>query len=155
MTQGDARGLAGRLAREVQALVSRQCALLVTALTDGAPEFHALLDEEVSAHAPASETVVHLLGFWHQMEKLGAAALVVAGEAHSSALWEQWKVLLLNAPRAVWALVSALHASGRRNVVLSATVGWCTRRSPTRRTTASGCITPRREPEDSPLTTAT
>ncbi|NRD51770.1 ISKra4 family transposase [Corallococcus sp. AB030] len=118
MPQADARGLAERLARDVQALVSRQRALHVTALTDGAPELHALLDEALCAHAPAADSVVRLVDFWHLMEKLGAAALVVAGEAHASALAEKWKLSLLNTPGAVWTLVSALHASGKRNVVL-------------------------------------
>jgi hypothetical protein len=118
MPQGDARGLAERLARDVQALVSRQRSLHVTALTDGAPELHALLDEALSAHAPAADAVVRLVDFWHLLEKLGAAALVVAGEAHASALCEKWKLSLLNTPGAVWSIVSALHASGKRNVVL-------------------------------------
>ncbi|MCK8504247.1 MULTISPECIES: ISKra4 family transposase [Myxococcus] len=118
MPHGDARGLAERLARDVQALVSRQPSLRVAILTDGAPELHALLDEALVAHAPAATQVVRLVDFWHLMEKLGAAARVVAGEAHASALCEKWKLSLLNTPGAVWTLVSALHASGKRDVVL-------------------------------------
>jgi hypothetical protein len=118
MPQGDAPGLAAGLAREVQALVSRQPALHVAALTDGAPELHALLDEALAAHAPAAGEVVRLVDFWHLMEKLGAAALVVADEAQASALCEKWKLSLLNTPGAVWSIASALHASGKRDVVL-------------------------------------
>ncbi|RUO93181.1 ISKra4 family transposase [Corallococcus sp. AB018] len=118
MPQGDARGLAERLVRDVQSLVSKQSALHVAALTDGAPELHGLLDEALAAHAPAATKVVRLVDFWHLMEKLGTAALVVAGEAHASALCEKWKLSLLNTPGAVWTIASALHASGRRDVVL-------------------------------------
>jgi hypothetical protein len=118
MPQGDAQGLAERLARDVQALVSRQPSLHVAALTDGAPELHALLDEALAAHAPAADEVVPLVDFWHLMEKLGAAALVVAGEQHASALREKWKLSLLNTPGAVWNIASVLHASGKRDVVL-------------------------------------
>ncbi|NOJ98438.1 ISKra4 family transposase [Corallococcus coralloides] len=118
MPQGDARGLAERLVRDVQSLVSKQSALHIAALTDGAPELHGLLDEALAAHAPAATKVGRLVDFWHLLEKLGTAALVVAGEAHASALCEKWKLSLLNTPGAVWTIASALHASGRRDVVL-------------------------------------
>ncbi len=118
MPQGDAHGLAEGLGRDVQALVSKQPTLHVTTLTDGAPELHALLDEALAAHAPAAAHVVRLVDFWHLMEKLGAAALVVAGEKQSSVLCETWKLALLDMPGAVWAIASALHASGKRDVVL-------------------------------------
>ena len=118
MPQGDAQALAERLARDVQALASRHPALHVTALTDGAPELHALVDEALAVHAPAATEVVRLVDFWHLMEKLGAAALVVAGEAQASALCEKWKLSLLNTSGAVWTLAAALHASGKREVVL-------------------------------------
>jgi len=118
MPQADARGLAERLARDVQALVSRQSSLHVVALTDGAPELHALLDEALAAHAPAAEEVVRLVDLWHLMEKLGAAALVIAGEQYSSVLREKWMLSLLNTPGAVWTIASALHASGKRDFSL-------------------------------------
>ncbi|WIG95737.1 ISKra4 family transposase [Myxococcus sp. SDU36] len=119
MPQGDCRALAERLARDVHALVSRQPALHVIVLTDGAPELHALLDEALAAHAPAADEVVRLVDFWHLMEKLGSAALVVAGQPHASVLCEKWKLSLLNTPGAVWTIASALHASGKRDIVLA------------------------------------
>lgn len=118
MPQGDASGLAERLARDVQALVSKQTGLRVTALTDGAPELHSLLDEALAAHALAANEVVRLVDFWHLLEKLGAAALLVAGEQQAPVLREKWKLALLNTPGAVWSIASALHASGKRDVVL-------------------------------------
>ncbi|ATB45926.1 ISKra4-like element ISMfu2 family transposase [Corallococcus macrosporus] len=118
MPRGQAREVAERLARDVQALVSRRRGLYVAVLTDGAPELHALLDEALATHAPAAKKPVRLVDFWHLMEKLGAAARVVAGEETTSALREKWKLSLLNTPGAAWAIAMALHASGKRHVVL-------------------------------------
>jgi len=70
------------------------------------------MDEALATHAPANSQVVRLVDFWHLMEKFGAAALVVAGEAHASALCEKWKLSLLDTPGTVWPLVSVLHATG-------------------------------------------
>ncbi|QAT87955.1 hypothetical protein EJ065_6426 [Corallococcus coralloides] len=50
---------------------AHQRSLHVTALTDGAPELHALLDEALCAHAPAADAVVRLVDFWHLKEKPG------------------------------------------------------------------------------------
>ncbi len=118
MPRGEARGLAERLARDVQALVSRRRGLYVAVLTDGAPELHALLDEALATHAPSAKKPVRLVDFWHLMEKLGSAARVVAGEEKASALREKWKLSLLNMPGAAWAIAMALHASGKRHAVL-------------------------------------
>jgi hypothetical protein len=41
-----------------------------------------------------------------------------AQEAQASALCEKWKLSLLNTPGAVWTIASALHASGKRDVVI-------------------------------------
>lgn len=70
-------GLAERLARDLQALVIRQPSLRVAVLTNGAPELHAPLDEALAAHAPAADEVMPLVDFWHLMERLGTATLVV------------------------------------------------------------------------------
>lgn len=118
MPRGEAREVAERLARDVQALVSRRRGLYVAVLTDGAPELHALLDEALATHAPAAKKPVRLVDFWHLMEKLGSAARVVAGEEKASALREKWKLSLLNTPGAAWTIAMALHASGQRHVVL-------------------------------------
>jgi hypothetical protein len=63
---------------------------------------------------------VRLVDFWHLMEKLGAAALLVAPSAQKAeALRERWKLALLNTPGAVWKLVLELLASGKRDVVVA------------------------------------
>jgi len=81
-------------------------------LTD---ELHSLLDEALAAHAPAAKTPVRLVDFWHLMEKLGAAARLLAGD-NASALHERWKLSLLNRPGAVWRIATELHTSGKRDV---------------------------------------
>jgi hypothetical protein len=106
MPQSGAQELAERLARDVQALLTRAPALTVVVLTDGAPELHALLEQALAAHAPAAGSLVRLVDFWHLIEKLGTAA----------ALLERWKLALLNRPGAVWRIASELHASGKRQV---------------------------------------
>lgn len=112
--------LARRLALDVEALLGQVPSLRVVVLTDGAPELHALLDEALATHAPTAKDVVRLVDFWHLMEKLGAAALLLAPtEQTAAALREKWKLLLLNQPGAVWKVVQVLDASGQRDGVLA------------------------------------
>ena len=81
---------------------------------------HALLDEALATHAPTAKDVVRLVDFWHRMEKLGAAALLLAPTAEkAAALREKWKLMLLNQPGAVWKVVQVLDASGKRDGVLA------------------------------------
>lgn len=115
MPHSGAAQLATRLALDAQALLTRAPSLAVVVLTDGAPELHALLDEALAAHAPAARNPVRLVDFWHLMEKLGAAALVLAGDNASTCI-ERWKLSLLNRPGAVWRIATELHASGKRGV---------------------------------------
>jgi hypothetical protein len=120
MPGGGGKQLAERLAQDVQALLTKAPYLCVVVLTDGAPELHALLDEALAAHAPAARNVVRLVDFWHLMEKLGAAARLVADNPkRAEALRERWKLALLNTPGAVWKLVLELLASGKRDVVVA------------------------------------
>lgn len=112
--------LARRLALDVQALLGLRPRLRVVVLTDGAPELHALLDEALARDAPRARDVVRLVDFWHLMEKLGAAALLLgAGARQAQALRERWKLALLNQPGAVWRLLTELHDSGKRDAVVA------------------------------------
>jgi hypothetical protein len=114
MPLSGAAQLAERLALDAQALLTQAPTLCVVVLTDGAPELHALLDEALAAHAPAAKKPVRLVDFWHLMEKLGAAARLLAG-TEASVLHERWKLSLLNRPGAVWRIATELHASGKRD----------------------------------------
>lgn len=117
MPEGDVEGLCERLARHTQAALSQKPSLQVAVLTDGAPEMHQRLDEALEKHAPAATAPVRLVDFWHLMEKLGAASLLLAGDK-AKALRERWKLSLLNTPGAIWRIASGLHESGKRDVVV-------------------------------------
>jgi hypothetical protein len=120
MPAGGGKELAQRLALDVEALLARVPGLRVVVLTDGAPELHALLDEALALHAPTARHVVRLVDFWHLLEKLGAAALLLASSAtKAAALRERWKLALLNRPGAVWKVAQELHDSGKRDVVVA------------------------------------
>jgi hypothetical protein len=60
---------------------------------------------------------VRLVDFWHLMEKLGAASLLLAGN-EAKALRQRWKLSLLNTPGAIWRIASELHESGKREVAV-------------------------------------
>jgi hypothetical protein len=57
---------------------------------------------------------VDLVDFWHLMEKLGLAAVLLHG-ALAPAVLERWKLSLLNRPGAVWQVLTELHESGKRH----------------------------------------
>lgn len=113
MPQADAEQLAQRMAQDVQALVQQRPMPTVT-LTDGAPEMMNLLDSALAAHAPAATQGVRLVDFWHVMEKLGQAAVVIYGALAPEVL-QRWKLSLLNRPGAVWKVLTELHESGMRH----------------------------------------
>jgi hypothetical protein len=114
MPQGDAEELARRMAQDVQVLLAQR-PLKVVVLSDGAPEMMRLLDQALAAHTPAASQVVRLVDFWHLMEKLGRAAVLIHG-AQGSMVVERWKLALLNRPGAIWQVVTELHQSDQRPV---------------------------------------
>jgi hypothetical protein len=112
MPQADAQQMAQRMAQDVQAVVTKQ-PMPAVVLTDGAPEMMNLLDGALASHAPAASQVVRLVDFWHLLEKLGAAAVLIHG-ALAPAVLERWKLSLLNRTGAVWQVLTELHASGKQ-----------------------------------------
>ena len=60
--------------------------------------------------------VQRLIDFWHAIEKLAAAAKIVAGEHEAKPLLARWKILLRNASRARATILDELLASGKENV---------------------------------------
>jgi hypothetical protein len=113
MPQADATQLAQRMAQDVQAVLGQRF-LPVVVLTDGAPEMMNLLDQALTAHAPKATQVVPLVDFWHLMEKLGLAAVLLHGVLAPQVL-ERWKLSLLNRPGAVWQVLTELHESGKQH----------------------------------------
>jgi len=112
MPQADATQLAQRMAQDVQAVLGQRF-MPVVVLTDGSPEMMNLLDGALAAHAPKATQVVPLVDFWHLMEKLGLAAVLIHGVLAPQVL-ERWKLALLNRPGAVWQVLTELHESGKR-----------------------------------------
>src|SRR5262249_47916598 len=113
MPHSDAEQMAQRMAQDVQALVQQRF-LPVVELTDGAPEMMNLLDAALASHAPAATQAVRLVDFWHVMEKLGLAAVLIHGALAPQVL-QRWKLSLLNRPGAVWQVLTELHGSGLRH----------------------------------------
>jgi hypothetical protein len=112
MPQGDGRQLAERMAQDVQQVLTQR-AMPVVVLTDGSPEMMNLLDQALAAHAPKATQVVGLVDFWHLMEKLALAALLIHGVLAPQVI-ERWKLSLLNREGAVWQVLAELHDSGKR-----------------------------------------
>lgn len=80
----------------------------VSALADGAAELWSLLLSSL----PAGCSVTALIDFWHLVEKLAAAALVIHGD-ESRATLHRWKKALLRRKGAAGEILEELRASGR------------------------------------------
>ncbi|ADO70227.1 uncharacterized protein STAUR_2423 [Stigmatella aurantiaca DW4/3-1] len=100
------------MAQDVQQVLSQRL-MPVVVLTDGAPEMMNLLDQALASHTPKATQVVRLVDFWHLMEKLALAALLIHGALAPQGI-ERWKLCLLNREGAVWQVLAELHESGKR-----------------------------------------
>ena len=84
-----------------------------------APEMWNLLDAEFTT-APFDTmnefVVARLIDFWHVIEKLGAAARVIAGDVAAKPLVARWVMLLRNKSGARQTILDELLASGKENV---------------------------------------
>ena len=116
MPEGDAAALCEGLASDVVAIRRKRRGLPVTLLSDGAPEMCNRLDEAFDADTFDGAEIHRLIDFWHAVEKLSAAALVVAGKDAASALVARWKLLLLNRADAREQILDELVASEREHV---------------------------------------
>jgi hypothetical protein len=116
MPEGDAAALCEGLASDVLAIRRKRRGLPITLLSDGAPEMCNRLDEAFDADAFDSADVHRLIDFWHAVEKLSAAASVIAGKDAAPALIARWKLLLLNRADARRQILDELVASEREHV---------------------------------------
>lgn len=116
MPEGDAAALCEGLASDVVAIRRKRRGLPVTLLSDGAPEMCNRLDEAFDAGTFEGVELHRLIDFWHAVEKLSAAALVVAGKDAASTLVARWKLLLLNRADAREQILDELVASEREHV---------------------------------------
>jgi hypothetical protein len=115
MPQGDEVGLCEGMADDVLELLRKRPGLQVAELTDGAPELHDLLDAQLS-DAEIGKPVHRLIDFWHLVEKLHAAALVIHGEKEAAVVVRRWKMRLLNSSKAAEQILDEILASGREHV---------------------------------------
>jgi hypothetical protein len=114
MPQGDADDLCKGLAGDVLAFLEKRPDLHVATLVDGAAEMRNRLREELTPDI--LQTPVHeLVDFWHAVEKLSAAAQVIA-PSETEALRARWKLRLLNSPSAVGHILAELRQSGLEQV---------------------------------------
>jgi hypothetical protein len=100
----------------VVAIRRKRRGLPITLLSDGAPEMCHRLDEAFDANTFDGAELHRLIDFWHAVEKLSAAALVVAGKDAAPALVARWKLLLLNRADAREQILDELVASDREHV---------------------------------------
>ncbi len=97
---------------DVRALLAKQPDLKVTAVCDGAKDLVDLLDAYFT-EASLGTPVTRLVDFWHVIEKLGKATTLLFGAKEGSQRLSQWKLRLLNNPRAPAQILRELHDSGR------------------------------------------
>lgn len=109
MPKGDAGHMVHGMAVDVKELLGRRPDLKVACIADGAPEMWNLL--EGITEAELGVDVVHVLDFWHLVEKLGAAARVISSAPEP--LLRRWKLALLNRDGASARIHDELTASGR------------------------------------------
>jgi hypothetical protein len=120
MAAGDPAGLCEGMAGDVVELLAKRPDLKVMLLCDGAPEMWNLLDAEFTKEpfGAAGKVVARLIDFWHVIEKLGAAARVIAAETEVKPLLASWKMRLCNTSSARLAILEQLHESGKEDVLV-------------------------------------
>jgi len=116
MPEGDADALCEGMASDVLALLGKRPGLPVSLLSDGAPEMYNRLDEAFDAETFDGVPMHKLIDFWHLLEKLSAAAHVIAGSKEASALVTRWKLSLLNRSTARVRVLDELVSSGKDHV---------------------------------------
>lgn len=118
MPAGDPESLCMGLSDDVVAILAQRPDLKVVLLCDGAKEMWNLLDAQFT-RAPFDlqrYVITRLIDFWHTVEKLAAAATVLAGDAEAKPLVARWKTLLRNASTARETILGELIASGKEHV---------------------------------------
>jgi hypothetical protein len=112
MPEGDVIGLRNRLVADVATLASKDSALKIQLLCDGAPEMWNLLEEGFSEEQFAGK-LHRLVDLHHLMEKLGSAARVIHDSADAGDKLRRWKMSLLNRRSAATDILEELVASGK------------------------------------------
>jgi len=117
MPGGDPGQLCTGLADDVLRLLAKRPRLRVELLCDGAPEMWNLLATEFDRETFGRRHIHGLVDFWHTVEKLAAAAKVIAPQ-DADKIRVRWKLRLLNASSARAEILDELHASRAEQVVV-------------------------------------
>ncbi len=117
MPGGDVDSLCEAMADDVAALLSKRKELEVMLLCDGAPEMWNRLRAHINEES-IGKPVHELVDFWHQLEKLEAAAKILAPTG-TDEITRRWRMQLLNASGAAKDILDELHASGKERVTLN------------------------------------
>jgi len=114
MPDSDPDEIVNGMAGDVLALRAAKSELRVALLSDGAPEMHRRLD--AAFEGAEFGVVTRLIDFWHLVEKLAAAAAVMATAEQAAALIARWKILLLNRSSARESILAELRDSSKEHI---------------------------------------
>lgn len=109
--------LCDRLLADAIAILEQRPDLEVVLLSDGSPEMRNILRDALNQETLGMKPH-ELLDFWHLLEKLAAAALVIHGEAGAKEVMRSWRIDLMNRNAAPDEILAALKESGRRSIRL-------------------------------------
>ncbi|MFW5739434.1 MAG: hypothetical protein ACOC1F_03610 [Myxococcota bacterium] len=118
MPAGDEQTLVMGRADDVAAMRRKRPDLQVSLLADGAAENWALLETEFDDVATFGK-VTSTIDFWQDIEKLGAAAKIIAGD-DTKATVKRWKLRLLNCNAASDEILAVKGAQPDRQVARTA-----------------------------------
>jgi hypothetical protein len=115
MPDGDPRALCEGMASDVLEILRKKPGLHVSRLCDGAPEMWNLLEEAFDGETFNGVVLFQLIDFWHAVEKLAAAAPVIAGKEDAARLAARWRLALLNRSGARAEILDELLACGKEH----------------------------------------
>jgi hypothetical protein len=115
MPQGDPVELVQGLLGDAMVALEQRPDLEVLALADGAHDIWKLFGDALATHFGEGK-VRELVDLWHLLEKLGAAARAMHGEAGSDEALSRWRMMLLNGKSAAARILDELKRSGREDV---------------------------------------
>jgi hypothetical protein len=118
MPEGDPEMLCMGMSDDVSVILAQRPDLEIVLLCDGAKEMWNLLDAQFTTEPFDTHKYIvrRLIDFWHTVEKLAAAAKVIAGDRLAKPLLARWKILLRNASSARTTILDELIASGKEHV---------------------------------------
>ncbi len=113
MPQGDATGMCRGMIGDMKILLAKCPSLDLMFLQDGAHELWNLLTKAVN-DAGLGGPIHELVDFWHLVEKLGSAAVVMHGPKEGKAVVTRWARWLLKKQSAAACILAELKKSNMR-----------------------------------------